>query len=494
MRSSTAGLALVFDCGATNLRVMAMDAGGNVVAAKAFPNSTTEDPFWKGGRIWDLEQLWQKFCAASKEVMAQIKGQPIVGLSVTTFGVDGTFVDEQGQALYPVISWQCPRLSAYMEGIHRYMPVSELYRISGVYPHAFNTIAKMAWFKEERPDVLAKAHRFLFLPSLFLHKLGGAPVNDTTMLGTSMMGDLRHRQPSEAIFKAMGLPVALFGEVAEPGARIGAVRPQAARACGIPEGTALYLGGHDTQFALWGSGAEPGQPVLSSGTWEILMVRSKSFSAGGQELASGLTTEADALPGFYNIGQNWLGSGVLEWFSRHFYPGMQGDALYQKMMEEAAAVAPGSKGLLVDPSFYNELSQGGGQIKGLRIQTSRGEIYRALLEGLSYRLREGLEQMQQAGGFHPDRIIVVGGGSKNELWNQIRAAVCGLPMQFIGQTETTVLGAAIFVFSGAGIFRQPEEARAQINYSARFVEPDKSLAALYEERYRAYLALKSTPH
>ncbi|WP_062125973.1 FGGY-family carbohydrate kinase [Geofilum rubicundum] len=105
-------------------------------------------------------------------------------------------------------------------------------------------------------------------------------------------------------------------------------------------------------------------------------------------------------------------------------------------------------------------------------------------------MRESLEILQSAGGFNTDRIICVGGGSKNRIWNQIRADVCQVPVQLIQQNETTVLGAALFVFSGAGVFKNPEAARTNIDYSPILIEPNKDSASFYQEQYRKFLELK----
>ncbi|MCA1745102.1 MAG: L-fuculokinase [Bacteroidales bacterium] len=483
-------IALVFDCGATNIRVIAMDTYGKILASKSMPNATEADPYHAGGRIWNVEDLWQKFAQACRQVVAQIEVDAIVGVTVTTFGVDGTFVNKDGKLLYPVISWQCPRLPAVMANIHRHMAVAELYKISGVFPYAFNTIVKMLWFKENRPEVIEQASHFLFMPSLFLKMLGARWVNDSTMMGTSMMADLKGRKFSKEILKTFDLPEQLFGNIDEPGQCVGSVDKAGAQASGIPEGVPLFLTGHDTQFALFGSGAGLSQPVLSSGTWEILMARSKRFSSSEAELKKGLTTEADAQPGHYTIGQNWLGSGVLEWFSRHFYPGLEGDELYRTMIGEAEAVLPDQHGLIIDPGFLSDGEKRGGVIDGLTLQTSRAEIYRSLLESLAFRLRESLEILQNVGDFKSDKIICVGGGSRNRLWNQIRADVCQTPIQLINQTETTVLGAALFVFCGAGIFDNLEQARNNIDYSPLIIEPETTNAAFLDAQYKRYLELK----
>lgn len=219
------------------------------------------------------------------------------------------------------------------------------------------------------------------------------------------------------------------------------------------------------------------------------MARSNNFTSTTSELNRGLTTEADAEPGVYTIGQNWLGSGVLEWFSKNFYSGLNSDMLYETMIGDAEDVKPGAHGLIIDPAFFAEAGNRGGTIHGVNIHTTRGEIYRAFLESLACRLREGLETLQSAGKFRTERLICVGGGSKNRLWNQLRADVCIVPIQLIGHKETTVLGAALFVFGGAGVFADANEARKHIPYNAQIIEPSNEASA-YEELYEKYLQLK----
>jgi L-fuculokinase len=125
--------------------------------------------------------------------MKQIDPGKIAGVTVTTFGVDGTLFDKNGVMLYPVISWQCERTNPIMEGIAKYIPAEDLYRESGVLPFNFNTINKLIWFRENRPELLDKSSMFLFMPSIFVFLLTGEMVNDLTMAGTSMLTSLKTR-------------------------------------------------------------------------------------------------------------------------------------------------------------------------------------------------------------------------------------------------------------------------------------------------------------
>ena len=488
----TNDIAVVFDCGATNLRVIAINVKGEIVSSYSFSNETDVDPYYTGGRIWDLEKLWLKLCKASKFVTSQINTHRIIGVTVTTFGVDGTFVDKNGETLYPVISWQCQRTNSIMKNIEKYISLPDLYKISGVYPYSFNTINKLIWFKENRPDIPEKSYRFLFISSLLIHKLSGVMQNDATMMGTSMIADLKKRDFSGAILNSISLEKDLFGNMGEPGEAVGVITKEASEETGLPEKTPVFLAGHDTQFALFGSGAELNQLVLSSGTWEILMARSSSFSASPTGLKNNLTAEADVLPDVFNIGQNWLGSGVLEWFSNNFYPELKGKEKYDVMISEAEKEVSGSSELVVDPAFYDDgTGKSGGSIKGLNTNTKRSQIYRAFLESLSCRLKEGVEAIETSGNFKADRIICVGGGSKNKLWNQFRADICQKPVQIIEQKETTVLGASFFVFAGANYYQSVDEARAQINYNPKLILPNKDKIEIWEELYDKYKKLKS---
>lgn len=479
-------VAIVFDCGATNVRVIAINIQGQILAAKSFPNETDEDPNYQGGRIWEINKMWNKLCRAAKDVCSKIDIERIAGATITTFGVDGTFIDSDGNLLYPVISWQCSRTRTIMDNIEKYIDLKEIYRISGVYPYPFNTINKMVWFKENHPEIIEKASQFLFITSILINKLSGAKINDITMAGTSMMFDLNRRIFSDKIHNKLGLNLNIWGTLAEPGDLAGKIHKKASELTGIPANTPVYFAGHDTQFAIFGSGAKLNQLVLNSGTWEILMARTKNFSASETELNKNLTTEADTHAGIYNIGQNWLGSGVLEWFSKNFYPELKDKDLYEKMISDVSEIAPGTHGLRINPAFYkeNENSEAG-IISGLTVNTNRKEIYIALLESLAFRLKDGLVALQSAGKFEAEQIICVGGGSKNKLWNQIRADVCNIPIHLIDQKETTVLGASLFVFSGSGIFSSAENARENINYNKEVIYPSLN-SEIYQQLYLDY--------
>ncbi len=465
-------IVIVFDCGATNVRVIAINSKGAIIASESMPNNTRPDPFIPAGRIWDVKEIWEKMCTASKKVISKINKNNITGVTVTTFGVDGTLFDKSGNMLYPVISWQCERTKPIMANIGKYIPLKDLYSECGVLPFNFNTINKLIWFIEQKPEIVEKSYRFLFMPSIFSYFLTGEMINDSTMAGTSMLTSLTTRDFSGNILDKLNFPAQKMGNLVEPGTITGKININSSADTGIPAGIPVVATGHDTQFAIFGSGAEKNQPVLSSGTWEILMVRAKNFRSGKEQLDLGITTELDTRPGLYNIGNQWIASGILEWARKNMYNDIKDD-VYETMISGAEKVPPGSNGVKVIPGFYDELKgKPGGQILGLTMESTRDEIYRAMLEALSERLVIGKNALENAGGFKTESILCVGGGSKNRLWNRLRADYSGVPIKIIDQKETTVLGASLFVQAACGNASSPEEARSAIDYNTEIIEPD----------------------
>lgn len=464
-------IVIVFDCGATNVRAIAINSKGEILASESYPNNTRPDPFYPAYRIWDINEIWEKMCRASQKVINQISKNRIAGVTVTTFGVDGTLFDRSGKMLYPVISWQCERTNPIMANIDKYIPLHDLYRECGVLPFTFNTVNKLIWFVEQKPEIVEKSCRFLFMPSIFSFLLTGEMVNDTTMSGTSMLTNLSTRGFSENIINKINFPIEKIGTPVEAGTITGKINAKASAETTIPEGIPVVATGHDTQFAIFGSGAEKNQPVLSSGTWEILMVRSEGFRSGKEQLNMGITTELDSRPGLYNIGNQWVASGILEWARKNLYGDIKDD-VYEVMISEAEKVPYGCNGVKVIPKFYEELKgKPGGQILGLTMESTRDEIYRAMLEALSERLVEGKRALENAGGFKTESILCVGGGSKNRLWNKLRADYTGVPLKIFDHKEITVLGASLFVQAACGNAASPEEARSAIGYKTEIIEP-----------------------
>ena len=481
------------DCGSTNAAVIAVDDRGHLVHSASRPNASTHQAGGgESGRIWDVDQIWGKLSDACRQVCAEVDRERIRAVTICTFGADGAPVRPDGTLTYPAICWQDTRTEPLVSEIAERMDAWTIFAETGYQIIPFNTLLRLMWLRKHAPEALDQADCFMMMPGLLSFKLSGERSIDPTSGGTTMAMELGKRDWSKRMLALADVDASLFPRWVEPGAVIGHVHREASEQTGLPVGIPVIAAGHDTQFAAIGSGASPGEAILSSGTWEILMLRIAQFEPNRFGFEEGLLYECDAVAGFCDPQLLMMGSGALEWMRKHIYADLgDGGAAYARMIEDAENVPPGSVGVTVLPSFVAETGptkkyHTQGTILGLSPTTDRGQLYRAALEGLSFQLRHALDILTKATGFEAEGIRIVGGGSKNALWNQIRADVTGLPVTTIAEKEATVLGAALFAFCGAGHFASLEEGQTRAAKADRIFEPSEH-RAIYEDLFARYL-------
>ncbi|KGQ70306.1 L-fuculose kinase [Chelonobacter oris] len=482
-------IVLIFDCGATNTRTIALDEKGKILASHHIASATKTGEESSDFHIWDFEEICNKLSECARHVVVQLGHhhydiQDIIGISVTTFGVDGAPFDRHGKQIYPIISWKCPRTIPIMQNIADYIDVEQLYTANGIGLYSFNTLFKLLWLKENRSDIYRRMDKFVFISSMLNHWLTGVFSTDKTMAGTSMLTNLQRGDWEPNILSVLALTDKHFPPIVEAGQPVGELRAEIARQMGLPAAIPVISCGHDTQFAIFGSGAKPNQPVLSSGTWEILMARTAKAEPHFSLINQGLTTEFDAKTGYFTPGVQWLGSGVVEWVGKRFYTDVLNTPhYYDTMISEAENIDVGSGGVEWHGNFNNaENFARSGKISGLSLHSQRAQIYRSALEYMAYQLKCGLTTLEQVSHFQASSLICVGGGSKNRLWNQIRADVLGLPIEIVDVAEATVLGAAMFTFAGAQYYRSIEVAQQHMQPQRKQILPSAD-----HEAYQAWL-------
>ncbi len=463
---------LCLDCGATNVRAIIVDDKGNLVAKASQPNSTDTGAENAQYHVWNADRILNQLAECARKILPEVDASQVKGITITTFGVDGALVDEQGELLYPVISWKCPRTAEVMKNIDKYMSQRKLNELSGVGEFAFNTLYKLIWLKENRPELLEKAHSWLFISNILAHRLTGVMATDRTMAGTSQMTDLTTGDWSDEILSTLGISKSLFPPMVDAGAVIGHLTPAACELLGLPCSVPVVSTGHDTQFALFGSGVKENQPFLSSGTWEILMLRTAKAALEADDYAAGATVEYDSKAGLLNPGLQWIASGIIEWVKATCYNGEN----YDTMDAEAAAIPPGCDGVKLIPNFLPSDAVPG-SIEGLILGRTRGHIYRAAMEALTLRLKNRLEKLEKVGGFKATELLLVGGGARNKIWTQMRADILGLPILVSKVSESTVLGAAMYAFSGAGVYASPDACRDAFGIEYETTFPGEHQAA-----------------
>ena len=483
---------LVLDCGATSLRAVAISEKGEILCLSSFPNAPSPQEGDKNFLIWDIEEIWKKLTLAIRQVISEV-GNEIFAVTVTTFGADGAPLRKDGTLTYPVISWQCQRTASQSKEITNFLSPREIFRITGYQIIPFNTLFKLLWLRENAPRSLDEADTFLMMPGILNFKLCGEISMDFTSASTTMMLDIEKRCWSQDLLSLAGLTPSFFPPLCSPGEVVGEVQTKASEETGIPQGTPVVAAGHDTQFAIVGSLASPEELVLSSGTWEISALRLPYYRDSSSFFERGGLTELDAEENLWNPQMLMMAGGVVEWVRRNFFSDIKDEKnIYEVMVESARTMPPGAGGIVVIPAFMpsgpTKPYATQGTILGLELTSERGQVFRAVLEGLSFQLKEAVLALEEAFGYNPKKVRVVGGGSKNKLWNQIRADVLNLPVVTTSCEEATVLGASLFSQVGAGTAKNLEEAKSRVRIDTTVWEPS-SQTEIYEELFAQYAKL-----
>ncbi|NLR93619.1 L-fuculokinase [Flammeovirga agarivorans] len=458
----TKDLAVVLDCGATNIRAIIIDKTGKVIAKYAVNNNSRPDPINEEYTIWDLDEIIDKLSYCSQKVIELVDHKRIASIGISTFGVDGAFVNERGDLISPVISWKCARTIPVLNNIDNYFSKQDLLMKTGVGSFSFNTINKLIWYKENQEETINTAKYWLFISSLIGHQLTGEFYTDHTMAGTSQLCNLVSQDFDDEILNKIGLSRDLFPKMKYAGEQVGLLHAKGAQLLGLPENIPVKSIGHDTQFALFGAGVDLKNAVLSSGTWEILMVQAKEVYLKPELEQYGITVEFDPAKGFYNIGLQWMASANIEWVKNTFYSDLPEDKVYQVMIEDAM----NSK---LTEDIYSPKLQPDQDINiSAQLTSSRGDIFKSCMQSISNQLKKAVSILEEVSNFKVDQITVVGGGAKNAYWNQLKANKTGLRIQTIQEKETTVLGASFFLFE-----ESPEVIRENYKYDFSSFTPEE---------------------
>ncbi len=479
---------LAIDIGATSVKTGAYSFKGKLHAVESALNGPKPQPDsppeW---RIWDVEEMWQSICQCSQTVISKLDNAEIKGIAVTGFGTDGLPMAKDGTILYPCISWHCTRTVPQSKRVAETIDAKELYRITGYHNYPINTLNRFLWLQENAPDALENADYFLHVQDYIVYKLTGIFSTECTMVSTEMTMDVSQRTWSKPLLEKFGLSTHFLSPLYESGSPVGPVTSKAAQQSGIPAGSMVVTGGHDTEMAILGAGIDSPETFLDiNGTWEILMAVTDRVAPADEDFGCGLDWECHAIPGWWNCQALMLAGGVIEWIRDQFY--RNENEAYTAMMAEAERSPLGGNNLAIIPAFVRGMGPSqaydpSGAILGITTQITREDIARATFECLSYQFYQQIENIERSLGTKAKSVRVTGGGQKNPFWMRMKADVSGRALDVLQDVESTMLGAAILAGLGAGVYNNLEEALNTIQIPTETIEPNMDLHKQYQDRY-----------
>jgi xylulokinase len=467
------------DIGTGGCKAVVFDADGRQVASaqREYSLHLTSD----GGAELDSTDVLNHCLTVIAEAAQQAGRGSVKAIGISSQGEAFTPVDQHGQPLGRAMVSSDVRATDYAQHWPLEFGADRLYQITGHTAHPLFTLFKLLWLKEHRPDVWQGTAKFLCFEDLLQMRLGLAPAMGWSLAGRTMLFDVRRHEWSSEILDRIGLSPEKLARPLPSGTIAGTI----AIDLGLAKNAVVVTGGHDQPCGALGAGAtEPGMAMYATGSVECITPAFARPIFAPDLQHNNLCTYDHAAPGmFTTVAYSLTGGNILKWYRDQFAPGQD----YSEILKTAATEPTN---LLVLPYWtpsgtpYFDLHTPGA-ILGLRLSSTRGEILRALLEGVALEMRLNLEILRES-GCEIRELRAIGGGAHSAVWTQLKADVIGRPITTLKVTEAGCLGVAMLACAAT-------TGQALADLARRWVKPLATVmpntARCYDEHFARYRAL-----
>lgn len=486
---------LALDVGTQSVRALLFDPRGEPAGRVRIPIEpyVSPQPGWAEN---DPDLYWRAIGEACRGLWALpgVRPDSVAGVSLTTQRGTIVVTDAGGRPLRPAIVWLDQRRT---EGLPRIGGLTGLgFRAVGVADTvaAFQADAEANWIRLHEPEVWRQIRRYLLLSGYLVHRLTGRFADSTASQVGYLPFDYRNfrwAKPAAWQWRVVPIDPAWLPELVPPAAPLGEITAEAAAVTGLPAGLPVIAAAADKAAEVLGSGAvDPSVAALSYGTTATVNVTHRRYV----EAIPLIPPYPSAVPGAWSVEINvQRGYWMVEWFKRQFAATEVATAAERRIEPEALfdelvdSTPPGAMGLTVQPYWSPGVRIPGPEAKGAIIGFgdvhTRAHVYRAILEGLAYALRDGADRIAKRGKVPITELRVAGGGAQSRAALQLTADVFGLPTARPHTHEAAGLGAAIESAVGLGFHPDVESAAREMTRVGAVYDPDPRVHALYDELY-----------
>ena len=474
------------DVGSQSLKAVLLDPDGEVVAQEVaayevlypHPGWAEQDALdWRRALAEVVGRLLQASAIRASEVGA-------LGLASQVDGL--VAVDADAEPLRPAIIWLDRRATDQTRALRASIDDAEVRRITGLNTDASHVAPKIRWLQDTDPHVAERAAGLLLPGSALVAWMTGERVVDHANASSTLLYDVTTRGWSDRMQAVMGIDAARLGAIRPAAEVVGPLRPGAADALGLTSATRVVVGTGDEHGATLGAcGIRPGIVVDITGTAEPVCVAAMTPVIDESGLVETHGHADDRVWLVENPG--FVSGGSVSWFR----DAIGGGASPTDLDAAAARVDPGADGITFLPTLsgataprWNDRARG--VFAGLSLNHGTGHLFRAVLEGCTFALRDIVDRLD-ALGLGAGEIRVAGGGARSELWLQMKADVTGRRVRVLANDESTAVGAAMLAGVGNRTFADLDEAVARLAILAPTAcEPDPRTRAAYDDAYGRY--------
>ncbi len=487
---------LSIDVGTQSVRVLLFDPRGKLIAKQRVPY----EPYYSDapGLAEQRPQLfWESIARACQGLWQnpEVKKDSIAAVALTTQRATMINVDEKGEPLRPAIIWLDQRRT---EG---QPPLGGFWGAAFAVAGASETVAYLQaeaeanWIRKHQPEIWKKTYKYLIISGYLTYLLTGRFVDSVGCQVGYIPFDYKSQNwEAKRGWKWQAIPVDLkmLPDLIPQGKALGEITAKASEATGIPARLPVIAAAADKACEVLGSGAlESNVACLSYGTTATINTTHDKYI----EVIPLIPPYPAAAPMLYNFEiQIFRGYWMVSWFKQEFglreqrisdEKGVEPEVLFDDLVK---SVPPGSQGLVLQPYWSPGLRFPGPEARGAIIgfgdSHTRAHIYRAILEGLAYALREGKEKTEKRSGVKITDLRIAGGGSQSNAAMQLTADIFGLPTARPHVYEASGLGAAMDAAVGINIHRDFKSAVSEMTHLGDCFEPNRDTHAVYERLYR----------
>lgn len=466
------------DIGTQSLKVLVTDENLKVLgsASKSYPVDYPQ-PGWaeQHPRLWE-EALGPAIALALQS--ADLPPQRIKAIGLTG-QLDGCqAVDAQGAPLGPCLIWMDRRAQAETGSL----PPDEVRRLTGVGVDASHMAAKINWLKKHLPGV-EKATRFHQPVSYLTSRLTGEHVFDHGMASSTMLYSLSSQGYDARLLESFNIRAEELPAIAEASARAGRMHASGAALTGLPPGIPVAVGTGDDYSNPLGAGViTPGRVVCTLGTAEVVGAIDTHCKIDEMGL---LETHRSFNGSYFIENPGWLSGGALAWFVETFRL-----KDFKELDALANEIPAGADGLIFLPALSGAMApewiaSARGCFYGLTPAHGVGAMARAVLEGCAFAMRDVVERLR-AMDVPVEAVRLLGGGARSSLWGQIRADLCGLPVEVPRLTDTSPMGAAMLAAVAGDIQPSLTICAGLVGESGATIMPHPQNRSRYDAAYAAY--------
>ncbi len=485
------------DSSTTATKAQLVDEDGTVVAVVSSEyDYETPEPLWSE----QSPELW--WTATKAAVAGVVAAAGISGTDVVAIGLAGqmhglVLLDSDGEVLRPAILWNDQRTGAECDEIRQRVGRKRLIEITGNDAMTGFTAPKILWVRNNEPGIFERARQILLPKDYVRYRLTGEYGSDRAGGAGTILFDLKARTWSQEILDDLDLDPALFPRTFEGHEVTGTLSAEAAAATGLSIGTPVVAGAGDQAANGIAVGAiDPGVVGLSLGTSGVVFTATDSPAVEPEgRLHAFCHGAADR---WHFMGVMLSAAGSFRWFRDTLAP----DVDFGDLAAAAGTVAAGAEGLLFLPYLTGERTPhpdplARGAFVGLTVRHDRDHMTRAVLEGVTFGLRDSFELIRATGGANLTEVRASGGGTRSPVWRQILADILSAEVRTVSTAEGAAQGAAILAAVGAGWFDTAQEASAAWLRLDPPTSPGANVATydeLYESYRGLYPVLKETMH